>query len=358
MRTGQSRVTLADVARDAGVALSTASLVFSGRGPVATDTADRVVEAAARLGYAGPNPVAARLRTGRTGVIGVSYDGSLASAFADPYQVALLEGFAEVIGAEGYRLLLLPAAAPGQSVSTPASAHGMDALLYAMCGGLADPEVDAMAGRGVRLLGTGTPDDPRVVQLRIPDRDATATVVAHLRGLGHTRIGHVTMPIAHDRPGGRVDADEAASSAFLDTRDRALGFLDGGGDPALIAEATGLALEAGVVAAGVLLDLPERPTALVCQSDLLAAGAVRAAQERGLVVPGDLSVIGFDGVALPWFDGRLTTIDQAPFDKGRHLGAMMLRLLAGETVASEQFPVTLVVGSTTGPAPSDHARIG
>lgn len=358
MLNGQSKVTLADVARDAGVALSTASLVFSGRGPVAPETAERVTESAARLGYAGPNPVAARLRTGRTGVIGVSYDGSLASAFADPYQVALLEGFADVIGAKCYRLLLLPEAEPGHPVATPASAHGMDALLYAMCGGLTDPEVGTLSGRGVPLLGTGTPDDPRIVQLRIRDTDATANAVAYLRGLGHTRIGHVTMPIGRDRPGGLVTADEATTSAFVDTRDRARGFVDGGGDPRFVAEAAGLTLEAGAVAAGILLDLPERPTALVCQSDLLAAGAVRAAQERGLAVPSDLSVVGFDGVALPWFDGRLTTIDQAPFQKGRHLGTMMVRLLAGEPVASEEFPVRLVVGSTTGPAPSGPGRIG
>ena len=75
------------------------------------------------------------------------------------------------------------------------------------------------------------------------------------------------------------------------------------------------------------------------------------AAERGLAVPGDLSVAGFDGVETPGFSGVLTTVDQRPAEKGRELGRMMLRLLAGEQVASAEFAVRLREGTTTGPAP-------
>ena len=344
-------ITLAAVARRAGVATSTASLVFSGRGPVAPETARRVQDAAAELGYAGPDPRAAQLRTGRTRVVGVSYDGTLASAFADPYQVALLGGFSSVLDETGYGLLLLPDP-PGGPGRPPLAAHGMDAVLFALCGAVSHPDVDALAARGLPLLGTGSPLDARVVQLTIPDRGATADLVRHLRGLGHTRIGHVAMPLATHSTPGRVGAAEASAADYLDTRDRVLGFLDAGGSPELIATASDLTIDAGAAAASLLLDAEAPPTALVCQSDLLALGAIRAAGDRGLSVPEDLSVAGFDGIEAPWFDGVLTTADQLPAEKGRELGRMMTALLAGEKVASATFGVRLRVGTTTGPAPS------
>ena len=348
-----SPVTLAAVARRAGVATSTASLVFSGRGPVAAETAERVLRAASELGYAGPDPRAAQLRTGRTGVVGVSYDGTLAGAFADPYQVALLGGFSSELDGTGYGLLLLPER-PGERASTLA-AHSMDAVLFALCGPARRGDLDALAARGLPLLGTGAPDDPRVVQLTIPDRAATAELVAHLRALGHTRIGHLMLPLGPDSPGGRVGAPEASEAYHLDTRERALGFLDAGGSSDLIAAASALTVTDGASAAAALLDAPDPPTALVCQSDLLALAAIRVAGERGLGVPDDLSVAGFDGIDTPWFAGLLTTADQRPAAKGRELGRLMRRLLAGEPVASRAFGVRLRPGTTTAAAPAARA---
>lgn len=344
----RASVTLAAVAQAAGVATSTASLVFSGRGPVAPETAARVRRVASELGYAGPDPRAAQLRTGRTGVVGVSYDGTLAGAFVDPYQVALLAGFSEILDADGYGLLLLPGS-PDARETPVLSSHSMDAVLFAMCGALQRPDVDALVARGLPLLGTGAPVDDRIVQLTTADREATADLVAHLRSLGHRRIGHVTMPLSSAAPGVRVAPEEAGSADYADTRHRALGFLDGGGSPDLIAAAADLTVESGRLAAGLLLDAAEPPTALVCQSDLLALGAIRAAGERGLAVPDDVSVAGFDGIDVPWFPGVLTTIDQAPAEKGRELGRMMRGLLRGKPVASREFEVRLRRGTTTGP---------
>ncbi len=348
-QTGAVRITLSDVARLAGVALSTASLVFSGRGPVADSTAERVRAAARELGYAGPDRLAARLRTGRTRVIGVSYDGTLSSAFSDPFQISLLDGVAQVLDEQGYGLLLLPR--PLGAEPTPLAAHGMDAVLFALCG-TSDPQtLDQLAARGIVMLGTGAPSDPRVVQLTIPDRGATAEAVHHLQGLGHQRIGHVTMPLTRVTRCGAVPAAEVERAEFADSRDRALGFLDGGGSSDLIAEAAGFTIDAGAAATAILLDREDRPTALVCQSDLLAVGAIRAAAARGFDVPGQLSVIGFDGVDLPWFAGRLTTLDQNGTEKGRTMGRMALALLDGEPVTSAEFPVHLRMGTTTGPRP-------
>ena len=93
----------------------------------------------------------------------------------------------------------------------------------------------------------------------------------------------------------------------------------------------------------------ERPTAIVAQSDLLAAGALRAAAALGLGVPEDLSVTGYDGVDLPWLDHTLTTIVQPGTDKGRRLGQMVRSALSGEMPVTETFEVALRIGTTTAP---------
>ncbi|MCE1178912.1 MAG: LacI family DNA-binding transcriptional regulator [Micrococcales bacterium] len=346
------RATLRDVAEEAGVSTSTASLVFSGKGPVAAETAERVRAAAAGLGYAGPNPLASSLRQGRSGVVGVSVEGPLRYAFSDPYAVAVLDGLADVLGGAGLGMLLL-AQAPGDEAAAAAwTQHAVDALVFALCGPTDSPIVEAMAARGIPMIGTGAPLHPRVAQVTIDEHAASEELMAHLTGLGHTRIGHVTMPLSPTGTTGLRGPDEVEAAVYPDAWARARGFLAGGGDPGLIAEAAWTSVEDGSAAAGLLLDRPQRPTAIVAQSDLLAVGAVRAAEDRGLRVPQDLSVTGFDGVALPWFAQTLTTVVQPAADKGRRLGQLVCAAMDGQAVADEVMPTRLRVGSTTAPPPT------
>ena len=110
----------------------------------------------------------------------------------------------------------------------------------------------------------------------------------------------------------------------------------------------------GVVAGRALLDVPaaRRPTAVLAQSDLLAAGVLRAAAELGLRVPEDVSVAGFDGADLPWLRPTvLSTVVQPSDEKGRRAARAVLDLLAGRQPADVTLPVWMRVGTTTGPAP-------
>lgn len=92
----QRRPTLADVARLAGVSISTASLAFSGTGPVAPTTRERILGAAGELDYSGPNPLGRQLRSGRTGIIGVVIGDQLRRSFRDPVSVQVLDGLVKV----------------------------------------------------------------------------------------------------------------------------------------------------------------------------------------------------------------------------------------------------------------------
>lgn len=350
--TRQPKVTLREVAQAAGVSTSTASLAFSGKGPVADETVERVRAAATRLGYAGPDPLASSLRQGRSGVVGVVVEGRLGHAFQDPFAVSVLDGLSQVLDEvpAGMLLIAQPAGDPGRAIAHLSSA-ALDAVVFSLCGPDTNPAVDHLAARGIPMIADGAPADPRVTLLALDNRGATAQVGGHLRDLGHRRVAHLLMPLRPDSVTGPVTHADLATGVFVDTRDRVLGFRDVFGPDQPMVQTSMPDVDQGAAAVRPLLALPaaERPTAVVAQSDLLAMGVVRAATELGLRVPQDLSVTGFDGVHLPWFAGTLTTVDQQGEAKGRMLGEMVRTLLEGGSPPGSVHPTTLRVGTTTGP---------
>ena len=157
--------TLRDVATRAGVSLSTASLVYSGRGPVSAATSLRVRAAAAELAYAGPDPIASSLRHGRSGTVGVVVEGRLGDAFGDPFALAVLDGLARQLDTLPAALLMLPRT-PGddERLLAQLGAAAVDAIVFALCGPRNDPAVALLASRGIPMIAAGAPVDPRVPQ--------------------------------------------------------------------------------------------------------------------------------------------------------------------------------------------------
>ncbi|AKT50292.1 LacI family DNA-binding transcriptional regulator [Arsenicicoccus sp. oral taxon 190] len=346
------RPTLRDVATAAGVSISTASLVYSGKQGVSDATAERVRAAADQLGYAGPDPRASSLRQGRSGVVAVHVEGTLGYAFQDPYAVSVLDGLAQSLDEVGMGMLLVPEpAGRSEDAARLVGGQAVDAVVFALCGPTRSPLVEQVAARGIPMVGTGAPVDDRVVQLRVDDRGATRRLLDHLLELGHEHVAMLTMPLHPGSQTGPIDLAQVEAASYPDTRDRALAFVDRLGPDRPMVQSASLSIDGSAQAAALLLDADPRPTAVVAQSDLLAAGVIRAAADRGLRVPEDLSVVGFDGVELPWFDGRLTTVEQDGRGKGRRLGELVQRLLAGEAVTDEDHPVRLRIGTTTAPPP-------
>jgi DNA-binding LacI/PurR family transcriptional regulator len=349
------RVTLKDVAGRAGVSLSTASLVFSGRGPVAEATARRVRDTAARMGYAGPDPLASSLRQGRSGVVGVLVEGRLLHAFHDPFAVSVLDGLAGVLDELGVGMLLI-ALDPGDPEGSVAriATHAVDAVVVPLGTTEGHPVLPHLAARGIPVIAAGIRPGAAPVTVSVDEREGSALATRYLRDLGHRRIATVTMQLSGAGRLALVTARDEASATYADAADRLAGFRSVVGARAPAVQTPWPDVANGRAAADLLLDLPapRRPTAVVAQSDLLAAGVVRAADARGLDVPGDLSVVGFDGVDLPWLAHELTTIDQAAAERGRLLGDLTRRVLAGEPVEDVVLPARLRVGSTTGPPPA------
>ncbi|GAA1703633.1 substrate-binding domain-containing protein [Microbacterium sediminicola] len=341
----ERRPGIADVARAAGVSASTASVVFSGKAPVSQATRGRVLSAAAELGYTGPDPRAASLRRGRSGIVGVLFMEPLRTAFLDPVKTAMMDGLTEGVAALGAGLLLLHDDATGNGdllTSAP-----IDAVVVINSSDAIGEALALLRARGVPIVVIEGDAAAGVPRIGLNDREAQRLAAAHLAQLGHRHVVVLALPPRRDRARDWLDADDEIR--FDVTRDRLAGARDLFPDAAAFAVEEN-SIDEGVRAGRALLSSRERPTAVIAQSDLLAAGVIRAAEDAGLRVPEDVSVTGFDGVRVDGLDGyELTTLVQPAFEKGRAAGAAVARMLAGEEAASITFTCTFREGTTTAP---------
>jgi DNA-binding LacI/PurR family transcriptional regulator len=347
----QHRVTLSDVAARAVVSSSTASLAFSGAGPVSESTRLRVLQAADELGYGGPDPRARSLRQGRSGVVGIVFDERLLTAFRDPVNIATLDGIASSLGVDSTGLLLMTETG---AVDGGMRAAAIDAAVLMGCSPVFDPVAVSLRHRGIPVVsieGGGERAGIGVVDIALDNADSAETLARHLEGLGHRRVAAITLATDEARETAELTSARRAAITTVVAADR----LEGAQRvyPDLVAWSAGHNLvDDGVVAARGLLDVDPaaRPTAIMAQSDLLAVGVLQAARELGLEVPRDLSVTGFDGVRIDGLDDRdLTTMRQPAAEKGRAAGDAVTLLLAGEPATGVVFECEFHRGATTAP---------
>lgn len=356
-RTPGNRPTLARVAERAGVSVSTASLAFSGSGPITPETRDKVLAAAAELGYTGPNPLGRQLRRGRSGIVGVVIGDHPGRAFRDPVAVQVLDGLVDVLGTEGLGVLLIPGVDLGEDAVDPLlETAAMDVAVLVWGVLRDDPTLAALQRRNVPVVvgeGRAVEGAPLV---SLEDRAGAAEAVRHLLDLGHTRIAEIALPLGRGERSGPVDAERLTRVDRTPTAHRMAGIRDVV-EPVITWETPASLVEHGRDAAteilGTWVPASDRPTAIVAHSDLLAAGAVIAARELGLRIPDEVSIAGFDGLDLPWLSPDvLTSVHQPLREKGTRLGRAAIDLIAGDEPTSVALPVGLVPGTTTGPAPS------
>lgn len=346
-----ARVTLASIAEAVGVSVSTVSNAFNRPDQLSEALRDRILEAARALGYGGPDPVARTLRRGRVGAIGIIFDPPLSYAFTDPAAVLTLEGVAGACEQAGAGLVLVPRSGDDEGALVRSAL--VDGFI-AYCGTDDDPRIAAIEDRGVPYVrvDASRADLPWV---GIDDRGAARAAAEHLLGLGHRRLSILTLPLRPDGREGRVDGEREALAASFVTAERLAGYREA-------IEAAGLAwrdvvveerqpngFDAGFRGAGSVLDRAPRPTGILAMSDELALGALEAARQRGVDVPRELSVIGFDDTppasrAHP----ALTTIHQPHGEKGAVAARLLLAPDSGPTQV--ELPTRLVVRASTGPA--------
>jgi DNA-binding LacI/PurR family transcriptional regulator len=347
------RPTLAAVAALAGVSVSTASLAFSGSGPVSPQTRERVLAAAEQLRYAGPDPRARSLRQGRSGIIAAVLEETVLQAFRDPVKIAFLDGIAQELAASGHSLLLVPDV--GEGTNTLESAT-MDAVVLMGCSPHVSRSIEVTRRRSIPIVALGNTPFADVLSVTLDDRAATVTLARHLQDLGHVRVSVVALPLEASRGRGPLTPEWESTANISTPIDRLAGAREVFPDLSVVV-AGGSLVDEGLLAGRSLLRRPDRPTAIIAQSDLLAAGVIQAAQELGLQVPGDVSVVGFDGIRLDnVISHDLTTMVQPAAEQGARAGRMVLDMLTDGHPAAACFTSEFHLGNTTGP-PATSSRV-
>jgi DNA-binding LacI/PurR family transcriptional regulator len=341
--------TLRDVAAEAGVSIGTASNAFNRPELISDALRDRVLEAATRLGYGGPDPAARRLRTGRTGALGLIFTDRLPYAFDDEAAVLFLRGLANALENSGAGLLLIPTSPTREEGSRVVSGAAVDGFIVFSCP-TGDPRLEAALARGLPAITVDEPFDVPTPFIGIDERGGAEAAGRHLTDLGHRRVAVISFPMY-------ADDDEALP--FDVSRERLAGYREGLGaafEPDLVFTAPTNHPDTGRGLAAEILRVAPTPTAVLAMSDALATGVVRGALEAGLKVPEDLSVVGFDDIPLAGLtEPPLTTVAQPVEHKGELTAHAMLRALEEAGTAGEPqrtiLPTELVVRGTTGPPP-------
>ncbi|WP_344561578.1 LacI family DNA-binding transcriptional regulator [Streptomyces axinellae] len=336
----RARPTGHDVASAAGVSQATVSLVLGGKwqGRVSARTAETVRTAARQLGYR-PNLAARNLRLGRTRTALL-----VIPALAGDFFAAVHQGAVEVASAHDFGLLLYPSP-EGISTAPDPFASARSALDGVIATSMAPGALKILRRDGLPLIALDSDDSAADATVNYDIADGMRQLTAHLLELGHRHIAHIAA---------------AVDSWTFAIRARALReALAQGGGTLMHTEPAALSVPAGQQAATHVLTSHHTdgtPTALVCDDDLLAAGALKAARRLGLRVPQDLSVTGFDDLALATaVEPELTTIRLPAADAGAAAMNALLDTLDGRRPATTRLPVHLKARTSTGPRPS-HPR--
>jgi DNA-binding LacI/PurR family transcriptional regulator len=315
-----ARVTMADVARRCGVSAMTVSYCYNQPDRVAPETLRRVREVAAELGYRGPDPTARSLRRRHNGAIGVVLGEHLAYAFEDPQARRFLAGVAEVCRERGSGLNLIPTTGAADDVERVRSASVDGYIVWTTVD--TDPVLDVVSGLGKPVAIHGGPAFAGAQVVSIDNR-ASARELAARTFAGAHRPAVLSFPFDRDRRP-RLETGPAAEEAvFPVTRERLLGIYDHLGDPGGLPVAVVARNDRDDAAkmADALLD--SEPDAVIAMSDQLAFAVLDAAKRRGLRVPEDIAVAGWDDD--PDADrAGLTTIAQSLFAQGRDCALIAL----------------------------------
>jgi DNA-binding LacI/PurR family transcriptional regulator len=354
-----ARVTLQTIADRLGVSRMTVSNAFSRPDQLSDDLRERILATAEELGYAGPHPAARALAKGSTGAVGVLLTDSLEYAFADEVATGFLGALVAGLAPTGLALTLLTTAGRDEddnrierSDVVPARDVAIDGALLYSC------EVESEARtwlirRKLPLVFVDQDPMPGISSVNIDDRGGARAAAQHVVDLGHRRVA--IMDLRDDRlpgrSGRRGHPQEQRMRGWLEGLD------DAGVRPQVVPTFTNSDEESSQVARA-LLAAEDRPTAVLCFSDVVALGVLQAARSLGLSVPDELSVVGFDDSPAARRSGLpLTTVHQDIAAKGQ-LGAEALiaameqaRSGAMARVRHRMLPTELVVRQTTARPP-------
>lgn len=338
-RQARNRATIHEVARAAGVSIKTVSRVLNREPNVRPETSDRVTRAAAKLRYT-PNIAARRLASHASFLVGLLFEPS---NHPSTYIAEVQRGAMR----QGYDLLLHPCKTEDADwtdhVERLIRQSVVDGLILTAPIADSTPMLRALRESGtpfVRISQVRPGAYPPCV--RVNDEESAHAMTVHLVGHGHRRIGFIIGRATHGSSAERLRGfQRAMQEARLEI-------------PQELLEQGNYTFESGYSASCKLLALAKRPTAIFASNDEMAAGVLLAAHERGIDIPGELSVCGFDGTPLSeqvW--PQLTTVVQPVLEVAALATDLLVRRMRDEPVpAVSELRAEQVVRRSTGPAPA------
>jgi DNA-binding LacI/PurR family transcriptional regulator len=345
----EKRVTIAEVARAAGVSKTTVSVVLNGGADalgIRPETQSQVLDAATSLGYT-PNYAARMLRRGRTGTLTM-----LVQALANPFFVDMAVAARGAAEARGYELVVVDAGPLDAEVRALEHLRGGRTDGVVVATGRHHSRRPAVE-RLIELVDHGMPavvlidksPDDRVPAIRPDVYGGSLEAMRHLVGLGHRRIAHIAMQ-------GAEELESAPSSQG----DRYRAYVDALTEAGIELDRRWLVRGPDTSAGGRgamhdLLGVRPRPTAVFVYNDLTAIGVLRACAEAGVRVPDEVAVVSFDGIELGGFmTPALTTVENPGVDMGRRAIQTLFDLMAGQPPSEidRVLPARLLVRESCG----------
>ena len=334
------RVRIEDVAEAANVSMKTVSRVLNHEPNVSEETRRRVEAAVEKLQYR-PNPSARTLAGRRSYLVAMLYDNPSSN-----YLMEVELGVLDACQSQHYNMMLAPLVYDAKDIVAKVEALVAQSRLDGVV--LTPPITDdpALLKRldelDVPYASVSPKEEHRRIGVVVDEERAVADMVAHLASLGHTRIAHIKGHPAHGASGWRLAGyRQGLKQAGLRY------------DAALVVDGE-FSYDSGFAATNTLLDLGRPPTAIFAANDDMAAGAIGAIYERGLSVPKDVSVCGFDDTPIArHIYPALTTVRQPTREMGRLAALELLKVIRDRNAgAMVEVPYALQLRRSTGQAPA------
>jgi len=332
-----SRVTIRDIAQATGYSKTTVSFAFNKPTRISKAARSKILSSAADLGYV-PDPVARSLSRRRLDTIGILLPHSIPFALQNPYMVRLIRGLGEVCDDHGLSLTMLPPSRGDIFRSVRSAA--VDGLVT--IGLHPEDEIVTLIQQRrmpfVTIDGSAGDDVPSIM---VDDRGGARLVMEHVLAAGHRDIAIIMLEetrgedleeysgIGRIRLQGYQDALRAAGIPIGDSRVEVID--------------APCSMDGGERVAELITQGKQRATAVVCMSDVIALGLYRGLKRKGVAIPREISIIGFDDISeCELVDPPLTTVHQPAEGKGQKAGELLIARINSRPVADVLFPCRLV----------------
>lgn len=334
-----TRVTIKDVAKRSGFSRTAVSFAFNDPSRLPETTVQKILSAANELGYR-PHPIARSLNTGRIGVVGLLLPQDIPTILENPFYIQFARGIGRVCDQESLSLMLVP----------PVKGSMLNAVNHAAVDGFVvvgleplDPVVNILRQQHVPFVMVDSEAPEDVPCIKVDDiggaRAAMLIVLEH----GHRRIAIVTFESGKERGWreytGTLNWRMQGYADALATAGLTLS------DPEIQVIECENSIEGGANAFARVWAGPVQPTSVVAMSDIIALGVMNAARERGIGIPRDLAVVGYDDILdAERADPPLTTVRQPIVEKGEQAAELLLQVLENEAANEHRtLPTELIV---------------